>query len=228
MITQLVMFSTIFLLILSGIKILQKSKVINYFPGKIFSLGLFFIATGILFYAIRDVFVQFRIYEIQAQFIKYGAVLHFIGGFLIYWFLSREFVSKTFLRDITFGLFALLMILFIVITTGGIFTIENELQLAPFEPIPYSVVRNYISAPLGNIYLLGIIIGVSLLIFGIMLYNSLREENKALRTKGLFYAWGILLLIAPMGICMLVSPIYARIGYLFGAILIWRGFKIKT
>ncbi len=227
MITQLIMVSTIFLLIFSGENILQKSKAINYFPGKIFSLGLFLIATGILFYAIRDIFIQFKMYEIQNYFVQYGATLHFIGGLFIFWFLSREFTPKTFIRHFAFLLFLLVMIFFILLSTGEIFTIERELQAAPFEPFPYFVIRNFISVPLGNVYLLAIIVSLAILTSGIMLYNSLKEGNKTLRTKGLFYALGILLLIIPMVICMLVSPIYARIGYLIGAILIYKGLRIK-
>jgi len=228
MITQLIMLSTFFLLIFSGKNILQKSRAINYFPGKIFSVGLFFTAGGILFYAIRDVFIQFRMYEIQIWFIQIGAMLHFIGCFLILWFFSEEFISKPFLQKLALGLFSFLIIFFIIITTGQVFKIESELQLAPFEPFPYFVVRNFISAPLGTPFLLGIIFSLALLTFGIVLYNLLREKETTFKFKGLFYGLGVFLLIAPMAICMLVSPIYARIYYLIGTLLIYGVLRIKT
>lgn len=226
MFTQIVMMSTIFLLVFSGKRIFQKSKAINYSHGKIFSLGLFFVATGILFYAIRDIFVQLKMYEVQIYFAEYGAILHLIGGFLLLWFFSKEFVPRFF--RYVFGLFSFLMISFLIIATGKVFTIEGRLQLVPFEPFPYYVMKNFITSSLGNGLLLGIIIGVSLLIFGIVLYNSLEEEQKTLRLKGLFYGIGILLLIAPMVICMLISPIYARIAYLIGAFLIYETLRIKA
>lgn len=227
MITQLIMIATISCLIFTGKRFFQKSKVINYFSGKLFSFGLFFVAGGILFYAIRDVFVQFRMYEIQIWFIGIGGILHIIGCFLILWFFSKEFIPEPPLQRAVFGLFSFLMIFFVFITLGGIFKIGSELQSAPFEPFPYFVIRNFILDPLGNMYLLGIIIGLALLTFGIILYNSLREKEKTLRFKGLLYGLGILLLIAPMAVCMVISPIYARIGYLIGAILIYKAFGMK-
>ena len=228
MVTQLIMISTIFLLAFSGKRIFQKSKVINYFPGKIFSLGLFFVASGILFYAIRDVFIQIRMYEIQIWFIQIGAILHFIGCFLILWFFSKEFILKPLFQKIIFSLFSFLMIFFIFITLGGVLKIGSELQSAPLEPFPYFVMRNFILDPLGNMYLLGIVISLALLTFGIILYNLLREKEKTLRFKGLLYGLGALFLIAPMGICMVISPVYARIGYLIGAFLVYETFRVKT
>jgi ABC-type Fe3+-siderophore transport system permease subunit len=103
----------------------------------------------------------------------------------------------------------------------------GELQRAPLEPFSYFVIRNYPLSPLGNAILLGAITGISFLIFGIILYNSLRVKEKEGRIKGLLYGLGIFFLIAPMAICTLISPIYARIGYLIGAILIYKALGMK-
>jgi len=226
MFTQIVMFSTISLLFWTGNRIFQRGKEKRYFPAKIFALGLFLIAFGIYFYAIRDIFIQFKMLEIQIKLLMLGGFIQTMGGILIIWFMVKEFVSRSFFKYITYVLFTVWIVT--LMFSQKIVPMASELQRAPLEPFPYFVVRNYPTTTQGNIFLIITLILISLLIFGIILYNSLMVKEKELRMKGLFYGLGVLFLIAPMVICTLISPIYARIGYLVGAILIYKTFGIKA
>lgn len=227
MITQIIMISTIFLLCWLGYEFLKRSKKTKYFSAKIFGFGLFFIALAIIFYAVRDILVQFGFYGLQTNFLIVGGLIHILGAYLILWFVSKEFGPRSYFKYLFYVLFGFVMIAFGLFLSGKVFKLASEIQQAPLEPLHYLVVRNYVSDPTGILILYGLIILISVLILGVILFNSLREKEKILKIKGLFYGLGAWFLIAPMIICALISPIFARIGYLIGAILIYKAFKIK-
>ncbi len=225
MVTQLVMLSTIIVLSVTGFNFLSRSKKYNLPSVRIFSYGLFFVALAILLYAIRDIFVQVGLYEIQTRLLTIGGLLHIIGAYLILWFITKEFAPKSYFKYAFYFLFSIALIAFGLFVSGKLFKIESEIQKAPFEPFSYYVIRNYITDPVGVTILYGIILIISFLVLGIIVYNSLKVKEK--KKKGLLYGFGAGFLVVPMVICALYSPVFARIGYLIGAILIYQALKIK-
>lgn len=225
MFTQLVIYSTVGLLIYNGLKIFQKSREIKYFPGKIFSLGLFLVGTGIFLYAVRDIFVQFEMYKIGGELlIKVGGFLHVLGCILLIWFIVSQF-SPGHLKKVFSILGCLIVFIGIVIYVS--LPLKSELIQAPFEPFPYKVIRNFPEPKAANLTVITAIITACVSLFGIVLYNALKLEEKKLKKKALFYGLGFLLLFGPIYLCVFVSPIYARWGYLIGAILIHKALEIK-
>ncbi len=229
MLTQAVMLATIFFLCFCGVYFFRKRRETKIASLGIFSAGLFLIAFAVLFYAIRDIFVQFKMYEIQKNLLVVGGFLHIIGAYLILWFLVKEFGPKGYFRYFYYFLFGILLLGFGFFLTGRFFKIGSEIQQAPLEPIKYYVVRNYIEDYYGNIILWSAVILISALVILIISLNLLKErKNKAIFKKGLFYGSGIWFLVAPMIICATISPVFARIGYLVGSILIYKTIKLKT
>ncbi len=224
MFAQLVMLSTIILLSLVGSKALRQSRRINYLPGKILAFGLFFVAFGIFTYAVRDILTQFGIYELQLIIGKTGIFFHTLGGTLILWFLAQEFVSRRFKKA-----FFLICLLTIAVVLIGLisFPVVSEVIQAPFEPFPYKVIRNAPAGVPSNVVIFIFILG-PVLLTSIVLYNTLKLEETKLRMKGLFYGMGFLFLFLPALICLFISPIYARWGYLIGAILLLKAFGMKV
>jgi hypothetical protein len=218
------MISTIVLLSLVGKKALQKSQMINYPSAKILSLGLFLVAFGIFTYMVRDILTQFGLYRFQLMIGKTGIFFHTLGGVLILWFLSQNFVSESFKKA-----FFLVSILTIIIVLIGLlnFPVASQIIQAPFEPFPYKVIRQAPVGKINNLIIFIFILGPALLT-GIILYHTLKLKEKKLRTKGLFYGAGLLFLFIPSLICLFISPIYARWGYLIGAILIYKAFGMKV
>lgn len=229
MITQLVMLSTIILLSVSGSYFLKRGRKLRFLAVEIFAWGLFLIALAVLFYSIRDIFVQLKMYDIQKNLLVVGGVLQIIGAFLILWFFTKEFGPTGYFKYIYYFLFAFTLFIFTLFLSGKIFKIGSEIQKAPFEPFDYYVVRNYLQDPSGEIILFAIIILISFLIILITIFNVWKEKgNKEAIKKGLLYGFGIWFLIAPMVICATLSPVYARIGYLIGAILIFSSLGKKV
>lgn len=226
MITQLVMFSTIILLFLTGGRIFKKSRETEYTFSLLFAIGLILIGLGILFYAIRDIFIQYGMMEIQIELLMIGGVIQILGGVLVFIFFSKEFTQKVIFYYTNISAFIAWVVA--VIFIEKIVPIGSELERAPLEFIEYYVVRNYPETILGATILTVMFIYLSALILGIILHNSLKIEDKKAKTKGLFYGLGILFLIVPMVLCILISPIYARIGYLIGAILIYKAVNMKV
>jgi len=224
MFAQLVMISTIILLSLVGNKTLKTSRQISYFPGKILSVGLFFVSFGIFTYIIRDVLTQFELYKFQLIIGKTGIFFHTLGGVFILQFLTQEFVPKG-LRKV---FFSICLLSIIVVLIGLItFPLVSEITQAPFEPFPYKVIRNSPAGAPSNITIFIFIWGPTLLT-GIILYNTFKLEEKRLRIKGLLYGMGLLLLFIPSIVCLFISPIYARWGYLIGAILLFKAIRTKV
>lgn len=218
------MISTIVLLSLVGNKTLKTSQQISYFPGKMLSIGLFFIAFGIFTYMVRDILTQFGLYEFQLTIGKTGTFFHALGGIFIIQFLTQEFVPEG-LRK-TF--FSICLLSIIVVLIGLIsFPLVSEITQAPFEPFSYKIIRHAPAGALSNVIIFIFIFG-PLLLTGIILYNTLKLEERKLRAKGLLYGMGFLLLLIPSLVCLFISPIYARWGYLIGAVLLFKAIRIKV
>ncbi|MBZ9572447.1 hypothetical protein KJA15_03895 [Patescibacteria group bacterium] len=224
MFIQLVMLTSIICLLWGGKRILQKSKTINYSPGKLLAWGLLSIAFSIFSYAIRDVFIQFELYKIQYVLYQIGGTVQAIGILLIFWFVFQEFVPRFFIKII----FPIIIggIVFMIIAIA-FFPTMSIIEEAPLEPVPYKVISHPWQSNAVNIAFFSLIIGFSILIFFIFLYNSIREKEKKGKIKGLLYGLGILLLFLPALLCVFISPIFARIGYTIGAILIYKAFGMK-
>ncbi|KPJ73259.1 hypothetical protein AMJ48_02235 [Parcubacteria bacterium DG_74_1] len=220
------MFLTIILLCWAGANFYRKAKEITYFPGKVVGVSLTLIGLGILMYAIRDLFIQLEMYKIQESVLLLGGIFHILGSILLFWFVCG-FAAES-LRKISFGLGLILMI-FLVFGIR-IVSFDSEVIQAPFEFFPYTVVRNFIAEPdVLSILFFWMSLLVPLLILGIISYNALKLKEKNVRQKGLLYGLGFVFLTFPMvTICMFISPIYARWGYLIGAILLYRAFQIET
>lgn len=226
MITQFVMILTVYLLLWTGINLWKKGRKLQNRFVRIFSIGLFFIAFAIFIYSVRDIFTQFGFYDIQERLLTIGGIVHIVGAYFLLLFVTKEFGPKYY-KNIFYALFFLLLISFALFISGKIFKIGSEIKQAPLEPVNYLVVRNYISDPNGIFILYGIIILISFLILGIILFNILKTPEREIRMKGLLYGLGTWFLIAPMLICALLSPVFARIGYLVGAFLLYKTFNIK-
>jgi hypothetical protein len=224
MFAQLVMLSTIILLSLAGNKTLKTSQRINYFPGKMLSLGLFLVALGIFTYMVRDILTQFELYKFQLTIGKAGIFFHTLGGVLILHFLTQEFAPERFKK-----VFFSICLLSIVVVLIGLmsFPLVSEVTQAPFEPFPYKVIRHAPAGTPSNAVIFIFIFGPALLT-SIVLYNTFKLKEKKLRAKGLLYGMGFLFLFLPSLVCLFVSPIYARWGYLIGAILLFKVLRMKV
>jgi len=140
MITQLVMISTVLLLLTIGIKSFKKSIRLNLSIGKIFSFGLIFIAIAIVFYAIGDIFTQMERYGIQSKLLYAGSFFHLSGILLLFWFLVKEFTEERFRKVfLAIGIFLALSITATVIMVQT----EREIIQAQFEPFSYKIVRQF-------------------------------------------------------------------------------------
>jgi hypothetical protein len=104
-------------------------------------------------------------------------------------------------------------------------SLESE---APLEVIPYKVVRHPWELDFVNKAFFLSIIFLSFVVIFVFLYNIKGQKDKREKVKGLLYGSGILLLFLPAILCVFVDPIFARIGYTVGAILIYNAFRIKT
>jgi len=221
------MFLTIIILALTGLQFLKRAKRTNLLSGKIFAYGLFFVALAILFYSVRDVFIQFGLYEIQEKLLVIGGLVHLVGAYFILYFIVKEFGPKSYFKHAFNVLFGFVLFGFGLFLSGMVFKLGSEIGQAPLEPLPYLVVRNYVSDPAGVFVLYGLVALISLLVLGIIGFSSYRVKEKSMRIKGLLYGLGTWFLIAPIIICAVLSPIFARIGYLIGAFLIYEAFKKK-
>ncbi len=217
------MFSTIALLLLIGSKTFWQSRKINYPSGKILSLGLFLVAVGILTYTIRDILTQFKLYEAELIIGKVGTLAHALGGLLVLRFFIQKFAPEN-IKKICF--FVCLTLIIIVLIGLMIFPLVSETMQAPFEPFSYEI-RRHTPEGMSAGLIIFIFIFTPLLLAGIIFYNTIKVEEKNLKTKAFLYGMGFLFLFIPAAVCLFISPIYARWGYLLGAIFIYKAFNIK-
>lgn len=224
MFAQLVMLSTIILISLVGSKAFYQSRRIKYFPGKILAFGLFFVALGIFGYAVRDILIQFEEYQLELTIGKIGIFFHVLGGVLILRFLTQAFTPEPFKQILFVISIVYLIIVPIALAT---FPIVSEVMEAPFEPLPYKVIKHTPAGMPAYLVIFLFILG-PLLLTAVVIYNTLKLEEKKLKTKALLYGASFLFLFIPSLICLFISPIYARWGYLIGAILVYKAFRIKA
>jgi len=224
MFTQLVMIFSIVFLVWSGNRIFRKSKAINYSAGILLALSLFLVAFSVFNYSIRDVFIQFEMYKVQYTFYQIGFISQTFGIFLMVLFVSN-FVSKRFARIFLIpfaagsSLFAIIALLF--------FPTASIIKPAPFELIPYKVISHPWLSNVINIIFFSVALSFSVLNFSIFLYNAIKIKERKRKIKALFYGFGILCLFLPAILCIFISPIFARLGYVIGAILIYKAFETK-
>jgi len=218
------MISTVLLLLTIGIKSLRKSIRLDISIGKIFSFGLISIAIAIVFYAIGDIFTQMERYDIQSKLLYIGSFFHLSGILLLFWFLVKEFTEERFRKVfMTIGIFLVLSITATVVMVQT----EREIIQAQFEPFSYNVVRQFPDSSGG---FLGEAIVAS--IYGIFLicmiiYNAVNLREKKLKNKLIVYGMGFLFLSLFTVVCTFFSPIFARAGYLLGAIFLYWAYFMK-
>lgn len=224
MFTQLVMILSIVCLFWSGNKIFKRSKETNFYAGKILAAGLLFIGFSIVFYAIRDIFIQLGFNEIEIILYRIGGIFQALGTFSLIYFVFRTFSSKKISKIFVPAVAIVVMLLLVAIVFLPMESIEKE---SPIEIIPYRVITHpWQSKPI-NIFFLGSILFFSIIILFIFLFNISKEKNNKKNTKSLFYGLGILFLFSPAILCVFISPIFARIGYVIGAFLIYKAFDIE-
>jgi hypothetical protein len=225
MLTQIVMLISIVALFWGSQKIFQKSKKANFPAGKVLALALLFTGISILFYAVRDVFIQFNYLSIEYALYVIGGIMQALGTFAILYFVFKEFAPKRVGK--------VLLWVVDIITVGLLFSIIflpklSIVKLAPIELIPYTVISHPWISNAVNLFFITSVLLFSLFILAIFLRNMRKVESKNAKIKAVFYALGVLLLFSPAILCVFVSPIFARLGYALGAILIYNAFRIKT
>lgn len=208
-----------------GAKILSRARTTNYSVAKFLAIGLLFVGFAILLYSIRDIFIQFGKINIQYSFYQAGVIFQTMGGLFIFAFIYKEFASKLFTwltSPIIVGGAFLIMFAVLFLPTMQI------VKEASLEPIRYVLINHPWESMAMNIAFLVIIVTFSFSIFSIFLYRTLKMKGRKAKMKGLLYGVGLFLLYIPTLISVFISPIFARIGYGIGALLIYRAFKIKT
>lgn len=228
MFTQTVMILTIIFLALTGVNFYIKDRNAPYPGSKIMIIGIFAVAIGILAYAARDIFIQLGQRGPQEAALQLGGVFHLLGSIFIFWFISKKFISRPLGR-----IFILLGVVIMVTTVFSLNigpTITKEASQALFEPFSYEIVRPYVE--MEEIVYPGVLVFAwqflaPFLLLGIILFHVLKLEDPAQKRKGIFYGFGLFFLFFPMLICMFVSPIFARWGYLAGAFLLYKAFQME-
>lgn len=223
MFTQLVMLLTIILLLLVSLETFKQSRRTGYTTGKFLAFGLFFVALGIFSYSIRDILTQFEFYQWELTIGKIGILFHILGGALMLRFLTQLFMSPRFKRIF----FAASIIYIAVVLVALILSpLVSEKQQAPLEPLHYEIIRHEPSEMSAHFVLIVFIFG-PLLLTSIVLYNTIQLEEKVLKIKAWLYGGGFFFLFIPSIICLFISPIYARWGYLLGAFLLYKALRMK-
>jgi len=284
MFTLLVIAFDVFALVWSGLRILRKSKEINYQAGKYLAWGLILVGFAIFCYGLRSIVVQFgpSFYWVD-EFIFYrpGTFIHSLGLLLAFWFVYKEFTPKIFAKITAIPVLGSLLYLAYIFALSPV---NRVVKQAPLEPIKFMMTNYPWASPTVAQVFLYITVGAPLVILGIFMYNALKTERlKALlfgigvpvlsflgivgmwkpamlplefsagAYKGLFVLAIILLLLSifaakdrkvmikallyGLGIsfqglfiplCIFVSPIFARLGYGIGALMVYKAFGTKV
>lgn len=284
MFTLLVIAFDVFALVWSGVRILRKSKEINYLSGKYLSWGLILVGIAILCYGLRSIVIQFgpSFYWVD-EFIFYrpGTFIHSIGLFFAFLFVYKEFTPKMFAKITAIPVLGSLFYLAYIFAFSPV---NRVVKQAPLEPIKFMMTNYPWASPIVAQAFLYITIGTPLVILGIFMYNALKTERlKRLlfgigvpllsflgvvgiwkpgmlpfhfssgTYKGLFVLAIILLLISIfvakqrkvivkallyglgisfqglfIPICIFISPIFARLGYGIGALMVYKAFGMKV
>ena len=284
MFTLLVIAFDVFALVWSGLRILKKTKEINYLSGKYLAWGLILVGIAIFFYGARSVVIQFgpSFYWID-EFIFYrpGTFIHSIGLFIAFWFVYKELAPKLFAKITAIPVLGSLLYLAYIFVFSPV---DRVVKQAPLEPIKFIMTNYPWSSPAVAKAFLYITVGAPLVILGIFIYNALKPErlkslllgvgipvvsflgivgmwkpgmlpfqfsgffykglfilaiilllssifaarNKMVMVKALLYGLGISFQGLFIPICIFISPIFARLGYGIGAIMVYKAFGTKT
>lgn len=283
MFTIAVIIFDIIALAWSGIRILKKSKQINYPSGSYLGIGLILIAIAMFCYGARSIVVQFgpAYYWIdELVFYRPGTVIHSIGLLLSFLFVYKEFSPKLFAK--ISGIPVLGSMLFLAYAFA-VLPVVRGIKQAPLEPIKFLMTNYPWASPLIAKIFLFITIAAPLIILGIFLYNAMKQERvKALffgivipilsffglvglwkptmlafnlskgmyltmficallllilsvvfakerkvLVKALLYGLGISFQCLFIPLCIFISPVFARLGYGIGAIMVYKAFGMK-
>jgi len=183
MFTLLVIAFDVFALIWSGVRILRKSKEINYSSGKYLAWGLILVGVAIFCYGVRSIVIQFgpSFYWVDLSvFYRPGTFIHSIGLFLAFLFVYKEFAPKLFAKITVIPVLGSMFYLAYIFVLSPV---QRIVKQAPLEPIKFTM-TNYpwVSSMVAQVFLF-VTIGVPLIILGIFLYNAMRKE----RIKAIFY-----------------------------------------
>lgn len=283
MFTLLVIAFDVFALIWSGVRILKKSRQINYPASRYLAWGLILVGIAIVFYGLRSIVVQFGpsfYWADEYIFYRPGTVIHSIGLLVAFWFVYKEFTPKTFAKITALPVLGSLVYLAYIFAFAPVNRIVKQ---APLEPIKFMMTNYPWAQPLVAQVFLYITVAAPLVILGIFLYNALRTEKLKALLFGLgipvvsflgivgiwkptmlpfqfsptiykgFFVLAILLILLSllvakerkaMGkallyglgisfqglfipLCIFVSPIFARLGYGIGALMVYKAFGMK-
>ena len=187
MFTLLVIAFDVFALIWSGVKILRKSKEINYSSGKYLAWGLILVGIAILFYGLRSIVIQFgpSFYWVDKLiFYRPGTFIHSIGLFLAFWFVYKEFTPKMFAKITAIPVLGSLLYLAYIFALSPV---NRVVKQAPLEPIKFMMTNYPWASPLVAQAFLYITVGAPLVILGIFMYNALKTD----RLKALLFGVGV-------------------------------------
>jgi len=285
MFTLLVIAFDVLALTWSGVRILRKSKEVNYSSGKYLAWGLILLGIAIFSYGLRSIVIQFgpSFYWVdQLIFYRPGTVIHATALFIAFSFVYKEFAPKLFAKITAIPVLGSMVYLAYLMAFAP--ETRKVVEQAPLEPIKFRMTNYPFSSPITAQVFLYITVGAPLVILGIFLYNALKTEKlKALffgigvpvisflgivgmwkpamlpfqlssgTYKGLFVLAIILLLLSifaaknrkvmikallyGLGIsfqglfiplCIFISPIFARLGYGIGALMVYKAFGTKV
>ena len=224
MFTILVMLITIFTFWYGGVKIFKRAKTTQYRPAYWLAITFLTSGFGIFCYLIRSILVQFDFFTADQIIYRIGGFVHMIGFIPVIYFTYKEFAPK--LIRWTIGLLSGLGMVFIGIST--FFPLKTILvKQAPLEIIPFKMTSFPWEWMFVNKAFMLITVVVPILLFLVFLINGLKARNKKVLLKSLMYGFGILMIIIPTPACVFISPIFARLGYVAGAILAYKAFRMK-
>lgn len=177
MFTLAVIIFDVIALLWSGMRILKKSKAVNYTSGKLLGWGLIGVGIAILLYGIRSVVVQFgpSYYWMDEKiFYRPGTVIHSLSLFIIFLFVYKEFAPKLFAKITALPVLGSMFYLAFIFATAPT---NRKVAEAPLEPVKFMMTNYPWSSPLTAKLFLFITAGAPLVILGIFLYNALKHEK---------------------------------------------------
>lgn len=219
------MMVTIGVLLYTGTQIVIKSKKTSYRPGTYLGIGLLLPAFSFSMYIIRDVLVQDGLYDVQFIFYRVGAVAQAVAGFFILLFVLKGFTSERVQR---IGVPGVALLISGIIFSFLIFPVRSLVQNSPLLGEAYITITHPWESMIVNIgYLLAVVflVGVVVVVF---VKNMKTLDSKEGKIKALMYAGGIATLFLSVIPSVLISALFARVGYFIGALILYRAFFKKT
>jgi hypothetical protein len=212
-------------LIWSGVRIYQRSKVTKYYSAKLLALGLILFGIFPIFGVLRHIVVQWELYQLDEIFYRATVFFGSFGIFLLLLFILKSFIPRRF--NLIFIL--ILLVSFSIIWMGNFFLPLKmiETPVSPFlEPWPAKqTVYIFEWAPANFIWTFGGLF-FGLITVSIFLYNGIRSKNKKIFRKSFIYGTGLALLIFPILFCH-ISLTVAFILFGIGSLLIYKAFGME-